>query len=91
MTKDNLVQVEKGKRFAGVRLHAGGERSESSLDSRQPAKKPPGQAGVVGEDDAASLGNHGGYIVDWNGSDNEMARRAANKQKGPNAGPLKQS
>jgi len=44
---------------------------ESGLDGRQPAKKPPGQAGVVGEDDALSLGNHGGYIVDWNGSDNE--------------------
>jgi hypothetical protein len=33
------------------------------LDGRQPAKKPPGQAGVVGEDDALSLGNHGGYIA----------------------------
>ena len=46
---------------------------------------------MVGEDDALSLGNHDGYIVDWNGSDNEggVAGPGARKQKGPNAGPLK--
>jgi len=52
---------ENGSQTSGATPAA---NSEPSLNGRQPAKKPPRQAGMVGEDDALSLGNHGGFILD---------------------------
>jgi hypothetical protein len=51
-------------------------RSESGLHGGQPAKKPPGQAGVVGENDALSLGNHLIYIATYTSLDNDGRAQA---------------
>ncbi len=51
-------------------------RSKSGLHGGQPAEKPPGQAGVVGENDALSLGNHASYIAIRRGLDNDGRAQA---------------
>jgi len=92
-----LLNWNKGRGFKSVRLWPALSRLETGLDGGQTAEKPPWQAGVVGEDDALSLENHGGYIAIRTSLDNEgdAVRHAARyctarKQKGPNSGPLKQ-
>jgi len=43
------------------------------LHCRQPAEKPPWQPRVVGQDNSLRSENHGGYIANRSGFDNEAA------------------
>jgi hypothetical protein len=59
-------------------------RSKPRLHRRQPAEKPPRQPRVVDQDNSLSFGNHGGYIANQPGFDNESGVH----EKGADMRPL---
>ena len=80
----NALLRLKGKAACKRPASPAGGRSKPRLHRRQPAEKPPRQPRMIGEDDPLSFGNHGGYIANRSGFDNERAT----KKKGPTCGPF---
>jgi len=67
----------------GAPVQAGG-RSKAGLDAgHQPPEEAPRQPGMVGQNDALSLGNHARYIAIWPGSDNEFGRGLRGRPEPP--------
>jgi hypothetical protein len=72
----------KGK--AVCKLPALPGRSKACLYRCQPAEKSPRQPGVIDQDNPLSSGNHGRYIANRSGFDNEPPV----EKKGPHPAPF---